>query len=154
MLVTEKEARAKWCPLSLGPGARMLGADGEFAAAGPAVNRSLDGLPLALACCGSGCMAWHFVDAEPVYECSQVSDDRFADRYEEAYKLPDDQADAVLDALDAERLAFADSWQPEAPEPGMEMGKVSFSDSKVIATFRRIVRDRRGYCGAFGKPEG
>ncbi len=142
MLMTEQEARTKWCPHYR----QYQGEDGT------GDNRPNGGFNPR--CIASDCMAWRFADDKPVYEIRHVSDDRFADRYKEAYALPDDQADAALDALDAERMAFADSWQPEAPEPGMEMGKVSFSDSKVVATFRRLVRDRRGYCGAFARPEG
>ncbi|MCM8736631.1 hypothetical protein M5E06_21115 [Azospirillum sp. A1-3] len=150
MLMTEEQARTKWCPH-----ARVT--DGSCSDESGGNNRWLDAKGEEnCRCIASDCMAWRFVDAEPIYARRYVSDDRFVTRYEEASKLPDEQADAVLDALDAERKAFSDSWKPEAPEPGMEFVGISFADegpAEVIATFRWLVRDRRGYCGAFGRPE-
>jgi hypothetical protein len=157
MLMTEQEARTKWCPHAR-VNTLVTGTDyNETAVGGAACNRADPSSMYDKATCiASGCMAWRFVDAEPVYERRYVSDDRFVTRYEEASKLPDEQADAVLDALDAERNAFSDCWKPEAPGSDMEFVGISFADdgpAEVIATFRRLVRDRRGYCGAFGRPE-
>lgn len=131
MLVTEEQARTKWCPLALGAGARILGADGDFVPAGPAVNRSMEGLPLALACCGSGCMAWRPCGAQ-----------------RETIRNYHDDTEIPVSYANGQRT-YPDGWQYGHTDKD-QAGRSFDLLHRAPNTNAPVV----GYCGAFGKPEG
>ena len=148
MLLTEEQARNKWCPHARmtddhseasGGNNRWLGVKGQE-------NCN---------CIASDCMAWRWADAEPQYRRHRVTDTRFIERRAAVDALPDEEWEQAFNALEAEVEAFRSTWQPESPVPGAELERISANDEgahEVVATFREIIRHRRGYCGAFGKP--
>jgi hypothetical protein len=153
MLMTEEEAKSKWCPH-----ARVSDDEAGDGATG-GNNRWLRARSAEeCMCIGSGCMAWRWRDLNSIYEYRTVTDDRFAKRIE---ALPEgmktDAFYAQADAIEEEAFKFAETFRPEPPEDGFEFERTGVDDeanSVVVATFRRLKRGPIGYCGAFGKPEG
>lgn len=126
MLMTEEQAKAKWCPHAR--------ASNEQESA-VAVNRSAVNKPdRDCFCIASACMAWRWNDGEQTRRFV-VFKDNPRSRSNHAPHLPDGVSDTW-------------EWLRHGEGEGRSPLSAGFREPQCDADARR-----RGYCGAFGKPE-
>jgi hypothetical protein len=135
MILTERDAKTRWCPFSRIV-VDFLGEGGTVAAT---ANRDLPNDSDRANCLGSGCLAWRWW-AQPRLRWvtgmnHPVEDDRRP--YDKTYQPTE-----------------ADFNRPEGP--GWELSKIFFDECEDycwLAVFeRKTDPERLGYCGLAGKP--
>ncbi|WP_376960158.1 hypothetical protein ABNQ39_20825 [Azospirillum sp. A26] len=139
MLMTEEQARTKWCPL-----ARV---DSGFAGCG-VVNRypardargsdcsgRREMMNETVVCVSSDCMAWRWGECEPSPAFEIFKDNPCTESLEEIHR--------------PEGIPEAWEWCPARTDENSVTHSAGYREPLSEAKARR-----RGYCGAFGKAEG
>lgn len=127
-MMTESEARTKWCPLARTPWA--LGREGEAAAVNRWVTTNAAGADNCFAVClGSACMAWRWHRMPPRKHCRCLN------------------SRAKTEEHAGQKPAEAAGWEFVPYNADGEDGLAHWLEPEAQC------RDRwRGYCGAFGDP--
>lgn len=129
-MITEAEAKTKWCPLARTP---IDAPDGLITGFIPA-NRSERGLPASCLCIGSACMAWRWIESHP------------ASRLQYAYGSDGNHLQrGAAEPPRPPSIPESWEWQPGDPD-ALETTQPRWRETGAEALLRR-----QGYCGAFGR---
>ncbi len=142
MLLTEEEAKTKWCPM-----ARYAGGQDD-----PGVNRWKNSLsedephavnPVPCRCIASQCAAWRWADQKPMKHYAQLW-------------WPETDDIEALRAGEPPRPDYVPAYAAWVPVTGegeeLDGGFWQTPDDQVARIDAENLAKRRGFCGAFGKP--